>query len=154
VARLGGLAILRVMEQRLTVITLGVSDVARARAFYCDGLGWTAAPSSNDDIVFIPVGQIVLALYPRQLLAEDARLPPGGGGFDGVTLAQNVATKAEVDAALAKAAQAGARISKPAEEVSWGGYSGYFLDLDGHAWEIAYNPLWGLTPDGRVSLPG
>jgi catechol 2,3-dioxygenase-like lactoylglutathione lyase family enzyme len=146
---------LGVVEQRLTVITLGVADLARARRFYCDGLGWAASPSSSDDIVFIPVGQIVLALYPRGLLAEDAALPPGrAGGFDGVTLAQNVRTRGEVDAALARAAAAGARICKPAQEVFWGGYSGYFLDPDGHAWEVAYNPLWGLTPDGRVVLPG
>jgi catechol 2,3-dioxygenase-like lactoylglutathione lyase family enzyme len=144
------------MDQRLTVITLGVADLSRARRFYCDGLGWTAAASSNDDIVFIPVGSIVLALYPRHLLAEDARLPvpPAAGGFEGVTLAQNVATRAAVDAALARAAEAGARISKPAQEVFWGGYSGYFVDPDGHAWEVAYNPLWGMTPDGRVVLPG
>jgi predicted lactoylglutathione lyase len=143
------------MEQRLTVITLGVADLALSRRFYCEGLGWTASPSSSDDIVFIPVGQIVLALYPRPLLAQDACLPPTPtGGFDGITLAQNVKSKAEVDAALARAVRAGARLSKPAQEVFWGGYSGYFLDPDGHAWEIAYNPLWGLTPDGRVVLPG
>jgi catechol 2,3-dioxygenase-like lactoylglutathione lyase family enzyme len=142
------------MEQRLTVITLGVADLARSRRFYCEGLGWSAAPGSNDDIVFIPVGQIVLALYPRTLLAEDAGLPAGAGGFDGVTLAQNVRTREEVDAALARAVQAGARLSRPAQEVFWGGYSGYFLDPDGHAWEVAFNPHWGLTPDGRVLLPG
>jgi uncharacterized protein len=142
------------MDQRLTVITLGVSDLPRARRFYCEGLGWTAAPSSTDDIVFIPVGSIVLALFPRHLLAEDAGLPPGQGGFDGVTLAQNVATKQAVDAALARAAAAGARISKPAQEVFWGGYSGYFVDPDGHAWEVAFNPHWGLSPDCRVLLPG
>jgi catechol 2,3-dioxygenase-like lactoylglutathione lyase family enzyme len=142
------------MEQRLTVITLGVADVDRARRFYCDGLGWTAAPGSSAEIVFIHVGTIVLALYPRQLLAEDAGAASVGGGFDGVTLAQNVGTKAEVDAALARAVAAGAQLSRPAQEVFWGGYSGYFLDLDGHAWEVAYNPHWGLSPDGRVLLPG
>jgi catechol 2,3-dioxygenase-like lactoylglutathione lyase family enzyme len=143
------------MDQRLTVITLGVSDVARARRFYCEGLGWSAAPSSTGDIVFIPVGHLVLALYPRDLLAEDAGVAPRPAtGFDGIALAQNVHSKGEVDAALARAAAAGATISRPAQEVFWGGYSGYFLDLDGHAWEVAYNPLWGLSPDGRVLLPG
>jgi catechol 2,3-dioxygenase-like lactoylglutathione lyase family enzyme len=142
------------MDQRLTVITLGVADVARARRFYCDGLGWTVAPGSSDDIVFIPVGTIVLALYPRPLLAEDAGAAAVGGGFDGVTLAQNVRSKAEVDAALARAVAAGAQLARPAQEVFWGGYSGYFLDPDGHAWEVAYNPHWGLSPDGRVLLPG
>jgi catechol 2,3-dioxygenase-like lactoylglutathione lyase family enzyme len=143
------------MHQRLTVITLGVDDIARARRFYCEGLGWTAGAGSSEDIVFIPVGHLVLALYPRQLLAEDAGLAAGArGGFDGVTLAQNVHSKAEVDAALAQAAAAGARISRPAQEVFWGGYSGYFVDPDGHAWEVAYNPHWGLSPDGRVLLPG
>jgi catechol 2,3-dioxygenase-like lactoylglutathione lyase family enzyme len=142
------------MEQRLTVITLGVADLSRARRFYCDGLGWSAAPGSNEDIAFIPVGQIVLALFPRKLLAEDAGVPDPGSGFGGVTLAQNVRSKEEVDAALARAVAAGATISRPAQEVSWGGYSGYFLDPDGHAWEVAFNPHWGLTPDGRVLLPG
>jgi catechol 2,3-dioxygenase-like lactoylglutathione lyase family enzyme len=143
------------MDQRLTVITLGVSDLARARRFYCDGLGWVASTSSSDDLLLIPVGLILLALYPRRLLAEDAGLSPGRSGeWGGITLSQNVPTKAEVDAALQRAQQAGGRISRAAQEVFWGGYSGYFLDPDGHAWEIAYNPHWGLTPDGRVVLPG
>src|SRR5689334_9444619 len=101
------------MNQRLTVVTLGVSELSAARRFYCAGLSWQASSSSNEHIVFIPVGGVVLALYPRQLLAEDACLPATGGGFGGITLAQNVASKAEVDAALARAAAAGARISKP-----------------------------------------
>jgi catechol 2,3-dioxygenase-like lactoylglutathione lyase family enzyme len=142
------------MDQRLTVITLGVADVGRARRFYCDGLGWSAAPGSSEDIVFIHVGTILLALYPRHLLAEDAGVALGARGFDGMTLAQNVGTKAEVDAALARAVAVGARLSRPAQEVFWGGYSGYFLDPDGHAWEVAYNPHWGLSPDGRILLPG
>jgi uncharacterized protein len=88
-------------------------------------------------------------------LAEDACLEPGRpGGFEGIALAQNVGSKEEVDAALVAASRAGGRICRPAREVSWGGYSGYFLDPDDHAWEVAFNPYWGLSPDGRVLLPG
>jgi catechol 2,3-dioxygenase-like lactoylglutathione lyase family enzyme len=141
------------MDQRINVVTLGVASIERARSFYCDALGWQPSETSTDEIVFIPMGAIVLALYPRGLLAEDARLGAEGTGFGGITLAQNVATKPEVDAALGAAVQAGGKVLRPAQEVFWGGYSGYFADPDGHAWEVAYNPHWSLTPDGRVVLP-
>jgi catechol 2,3-dioxygenase-like lactoylglutathione lyase family enzyme len=124
----------------LTVITLGVSDLARSRRFYCDGLGFSP-------------GGVVLALYPRDLLAKDAQLSPKGSGFGGVTVARNVGTKAEVDAALDAARAAGAKILKPAQEAFWGGYSGYFADPDSHPWEVAYNPHWKLDAEGRVVLP-
>src|SRR5579871_5345993 len=98
------------MEPRLTVVTLGVSDLSRARRFYCEGLGWRASSASNEHIVFIDAGGVVLALYPRERLADDAKVDPAGSGFGGVTLAHNVGSKSEVDAALAAAQKAGARI--------------------------------------------
>ncbi|MFO0579958.1 MAG: VOC family protein [Polyangia bacterium] len=136
-----------------TVITLGVADLVRARAFYCDGLGFVASSSGNEHIVFLKTAGIVLALYSRAALAEDACLPAEGSGFGGVTLARNLGSPAEVDAFLARAQQAGARILKPAQKVFWGGYSGYFADPDGHPWEVAHNPFWRLSPAGLVELP-
>jgi catechol 2,3-dioxygenase-like lactoylglutathione lyase family enzyme len=138
---------------RLTVITLGVSDLARSRRFYCEGLGFSPSSASNDHIVFLDAGGVVLALYPRDLLAKDAQLSPKGSGFGGIALARNVRTKAEVDAALEAARKAGAKILKPAEQAFWGGYSGYFADPDDHPWEVAYNPHWKLDAEGRVVLP-
>ena len=138
---------------RLTVVTLGVSDLARSRRFYCDGLGFSQSSASNVQIVFLDAGGGVLALYPRELLAKDAQVSPKGSGFGGITLACNVGTKAEVDAALEAARKAGAKILKPAQEAFWGGYSGYFADPDGHPWEVAYNPHWKLDAEGRVMLP-
>jgi len=140
------------MTPRINVITLGVANLAVARKFYCEGLGWPASSSSNEQIVFIDAGGVVLGLYPRALLADDALLTPGTG-FGGVTLAQNVASKAEVDDALNAAVKAGATILKPAVDTFWGGYSGYFTDPDGHPWEVAWNPHWTLDKDRRVVLP-
>lgn len=142
------------MEPRLNIITLGVSDLQRSLRFYCDGLGWKPSSVSNEDIVFIPLGGVVLALFARDSLAADAKLAPGGGsGFAGFTVAQNVPSKEAVDAALAHAKAAGATILKPAEDVFWGGYSGYFSDPDGYAWEVAWNPHFTLTESGTLALP-
>jgi uncharacterized glyoxalase superfamily protein PhnB len=138
---------------RVTVVTLAVRDIARSRSFYCDGLGFVASSSSGESIVFMDAGGFVLALYRRKLLAEDANLRPEGHGFGGVTLARNVGSKAEVDAALALARDAGATVLKPAQDAFWGGYSGYFADPDGHPWEVAYNPHWKLDRAGAVVLP-
>jgi catechol 2,3-dioxygenase-like lactoylglutathione lyase family enzyme len=138
----------------LTVVTLGVHDLARARAFYLDGLGWRPAPGSSDDIVFFSAGGVIVALYPRELLAKDACLPAEGTGFSGVSLAQNVASPQEVDAALARSLASGGKLLKPAQRVFWGGYSGYFADPDGHVWEVAHNPHWQLSADGQVELSG
>ena len=140
------------MEQRLSVVTLGVADLERSRRFYEDGLGWRRG-NASDEVVFFQIGGAVLALFPRDALAEDARLPAEGSGFGGVTLAQCVRTREEVDAVLAEAAAAGATILKPAQDVFWGGYSGYFADPDGHPWEVAWNPHWALGDDGGVKLP-
>src|SRR5580704_616162 len=123
-------------EPRLTVVTLGVQDLARSRTFY-QVLGFRPASSSNESIVFMDAGGVVLALYRRKLLADDANIPSEGSGFGGVTLARNVGSKGEVDAALDAAKKAGATVLKPAQEAFWGGYSGHFADPDGHPWEVA-----------------
>lgn len=140
------------MQQRLSVVTLGVEDLARSREFYETGLGFRPG-AVLDNVAFYQIGGMVLALYPRRLLAEDAQLSESGSGFGGITLAHNVASKEEVNTVLDQARVAGAVILKEARDVFWGGYSGYFADPDGHPWEIAWNPLWGLQPDGSVHLP-
>ena len=128
------------MEPRISLITLGVADLARARAFYCDGLGLPAMPQSNEQVVFIGLKSVWLSLYPREALAEDAKLSSTGSGFRGFTLAHNVRTREEVIALLAQAEQAGGKIVKPAQDTFWGGFSGYFADPDGFLWEVAWNP--------------
>lgn len=128
------------MEPRLSLVTLGVSDLPRARQFYAEGLGLPLQPQSTDDVAFFGLRGVWLALFSRAALAEDARVSSEGTGFRGVTLAHNVKTKAEVETVLAQAERAGARIVKPAQEAFWGGYSGYFEDPDGFLWEVAYNP--------------
>lgn len=128
------------MEPRLSLITLGVSDLARSRKFYEQGLGLPVRPESQDSVVFIGLHGLWLGLFAREALAEDAQVPAEGSGFRAVTLAHNVRAKAEVDALMAQAERAGAKITRPAQEVFWGGYTGYFSDPDGHLWEVAYNP--------------
>ncbi len=127
------------MEPRISIVTLGVRDLQRSISFYQDGLG---LPIENDGqgIAFFAFEGTKLALYPRDKLAEDATVDSSGSGFSGITLSHNVRTKEEVDAVLRLAASVGGRIVKPAQEVFWGGYSGYFEDPDGHLWEVAWNP--------------
>ncbi len=137
------------MEPRVSLITLGVADVARARSFY-ERLDWTGT-SPDGEVVFIQAGGLVLALWSRDLLAADSEVIDGGG-WGGVTLAHNVRSPAEVDAVLAEADQAGATIARPGRSTEWGGYSGVFVDPDGHPWEVAHNPHWELTDDGSVRL--
>jgi uncharacterized protein len=142
------------MQPRITLITLGVGDLERAQRFYRDGLGWPLSSASVEgDVAFFRTDGAVLALYPRELLAADAHLPPDGSGFGGIALAQNVRSRAEVDAVLAQAVAAGGAILKPAVEAEWGGYHGYFADLDGYPWEIAWNPGFPINPDGSLDLP-
>ncbi len=141
------------MEQRLTMVTLGVADMAVARRFYCDGLGWRESAASNEQVSFIEAGGVVLGLYGRTPLAEDAGVSDAGEGFRGVALAHNVASQADVDRVLDEAVAAGATLVKPAETVFWGGYSGYFADPDGHLWEVAHNPFLPLDAHGRMTLP-
>ena len=138
------------MEQRLSVVTLGVRDLGRARAFY-EALGWRTGAAADDDVVFFQAGAMVVSLWGRAQLAEDSGVDDAGG-WGGVTLAHNVRSPAEVDAVMAQAEAAGATIARPAAETFWGGYSGVFLDPEGHAWEVAHNPHWSLAPDGSVRL--
>jgi len=140
---------LGVMDQRVSLITLGVADTARARAFY-EGLGWSGE-SPDGDVVFFQVGGMVLGLWGRDKLAHDSAVVDAGG-WGGVTLAYNVASPAEVDAVLAAAKAAGAAIGRPAATTFWGGYSGVFVDPDGHPWEVAHNPGWVLAEDGATRL--
>jgi uncharacterized protein len=144
-----GLGSVWVMEQRLSLVTLGVSDLDRAKAFY-EALGWQPHPG-DDDVVFFQAGGFVLALWGREELAEDSAVADSDG-WGGVTLAQNVRSPAEVDAVLSQAEAAGARIGRPGAETFWGGYSGVFVDPDGHPWEVAHNPFWTITEDGRTLL--
>jgi len=141
------------MDQRISLVTLGVADLARARRFYCDGLGWRESAAGNESVCFIDAGGVVLGLYGRAALAEDAGVPAERRGFSGFALAQNVAGEADVDRVLAEAATAGGTLVKPGQKVFWGGYSGYFADPDGHLWEVAHNPFFPLDADGRIQLP-
>lgn len=141
------------MRQKLNIITLGVSDLRRSLEFYEKGLGWKKSSASQDNIIFFPLGGMVLALYPRELLAEDATVPAKGSGFSGITIAYNAKSEKEVDEVLAEVKKLGAAIVKPAQKVFWGGYSGYFKDPDGHLFEVAYNPFWGFDANDNLELP-
>ncbi len=125
------------MAPTISMITLGVADLERSIRFYETGLGYVRAPGDWESIAFFDVGGAQLALYPRTLLAEDVGISPSGEGFSAVTLAQNLNSSVEVNAALARAVEAGGTLVKPGQPVFWGGYSGYFADPDGHLWEIA-----------------
>jgi catechol 2,3-dioxygenase-like lactoylglutathione lyase family enzyme len=140
------------MEQRITLITLGVRDLEKSTAFF-ERLGWRRSVSQVEGISFFQCGCIAVSLFPRSELAEDAGVSPDGDGFGGFAIAYNTRSKEDVDAVLADAQSAGAVIVKPAEEASWGGYSGYFRDLDGHLWEVAWNPGFPLDDSGAVQLP-
>ncbi|MGZ6899203.1 MAG: VOC family protein [Acidimicrobiia bacterium] len=135
---------------RVSLVTLGVSDLARSRAFY-DALGWERV-GDDEGVAFYRTAGAIVALFPLSDLAADAHVSPERSGFAGFSLAINVADDAGVDAALAAAAGAGATILKPAERVFWGGYSGYFADTDGFAWEVAHNPGWPLDERGLPQL--
>jgi uncharacterized protein len=138
------------VEQRLSLVTLGVSDLARSRAFY-EALDWTTRAEPDDDVVFFQTGCMIVALWGRTKLAGDSGVQDEGG-WGGVTLAHNVRSPQEVDAVLTEAGAAGAAIARPGAPTFWGGYSGVFLDPDGHPWEVAHNPHWRLAEDGSVSL--
>lgn len=139
------------MDQRLSLVTLGVADLERARRFYEAGLGWERN-NKDDSVAFYQLPGMILALWSREALAEDAGIADGGAVFGGVALAYNTRSRGEVDAVLAEAETAGARILKPADETFWGGYSGYFADPDGHLWEVGWNPFWSMDAEGRIRL--
>lgn len=146
------------MEQRLSLVTLGVADPARSRRFY-ERLGWRASSIGGGDVVFFQLGGIALGLWGRAALAADAGLADvgpadAGSGFGGIALAHNVRTEAEVDALLDLAAGSGGRVLRAAAPAEWGGRSGYFADSDGHVWEVAWNPHFPIAEDGSLQLPG
>lgn len=140
------------MEQRISIITLGVADLSRSIAFY-ERLGWRRSMQETEGIAFFRAGSMAFALYPRRELAKDADVSPDGQGFTGFSLAYNARTRDEVDSVLAEAQAAGAKLQKPAREAFWGGYSGYFADPDGYLWEVAWNPSFTISPDGAIHLP-
>jgi uncharacterized protein len=140
------------MEQRVSLITLGVSDLARARAFY-EAMGWTSAAAPADDVVFFQAGGMVVALWSREQLAADSAVQDGGG-WGGITPAHNTRSPAEVDAVLEEARAAGGTVLREGAGTFWGGYSGVFADPDGHPWEVAHNPHWTIRDDGSVELGG
>ncbi|HZA90917.1 MAG TPA: VOC family protein [Solirubrobacterales bacterium] len=138
------------MEQRVSLVTLGVADSDRARVFY-EALGWTTGAQPDEDTVFFQAGGLIVGLWDRAKLAEDSKMNDAGG-WGGITLAHNVGSPEEVDAVLEEARAAGAKIGRPGGETFYGGYSGIFIDPDGHPWEIAHNPGFTLHEDGSIAL--
>lgn len=140
------------MEQRLSIITLGVSDLKASEKFYLDQFGWERDGRSNEQICFMHMHNgLFLSLYAKEALAEDAGVNPQGSGFRGISLAYNTRSEAEVDEIFAKLSEKGIGIVKAPEKVFWGGYSGYIADPDGYLWEIAYNPFVSLDAEGNIS---
>ena len=135
---------------RINIVTLGVDDLARSRAFY-EALGWVAAAGPGDDVVFFQAGGLVVGLWDRSRLAED-RGVTDDGGWGGSGLAHNVRSPAEVDRIVDEARSAGATVSREPASTFWGGYSGVFCDPDGHPWEVAHNPYWTVRDDGSIDL--
>jgi predicted lactoylglutathione lyase len=140
------------MEQRLSLVTLGVRDLDRARSFY-EALGWTTGAAPDDDVVFFQAGGMIVALWGRDQLTEDSEVDDSGG-WGGITLAYNTRSPQEVDSVIEEARKAGAKIGREPAETFWGGYSAIFIDPEGHPWEVAHNPRWTIADDGSVSLPG
>jgi uncharacterized protein len=139
------------MNQRLHMITLGVRDLEASTKFYAEKLGWTIA-KPQDGIAFFQAGSVVLALYPREALAEDAVTSPEGSGFAGITLAYNARSEVEVDEIISELKSKGVKIVKEPQKVFWGGYSSYFADPDGYLWEVAYNPFSTFDEDGNLKF--
>ncbi|MEX1037059.1 MAG: VOC family protein [Sneathiella sp.] len=140
------------MDQRISLITLGVKDLARSTQFF-EALGWKRSVKDAPGVSFFQCGSIAFGLFLREELAKDAGVSTTGSGFEGFSIAYNARSKAEVDEVLAEVSSLGAEVIKPAEEVFWGGYSGYFRDLDGHLWEVAWNPGFEIDITGAVTLP-
>ncbi|MDD2794161.1 MAG: VOC family protein [Sediminibacterium sp.] len=140
------------MQQKLHLITLGTDDFEKSVNFYEKGLGWKKSDKSMDGLTLFNLGGIVLALHPREELAADTTLAYQPSAFSGLTISHNTRSEKEVDEVLAKVAELGATIVKPAQKVYWGGYSGYFKDLDDHLFEVAYNPFWELDENGHLVI--
>jgi catechol 2,3-dioxygenase-like lactoylglutathione lyase family enzyme len=140
------------MRQKLNLITLGVDDFEKSVNFYEKGLGWTKSDKSVEGLALFPLGGMILALHPRHEQAEDATLEYQPTAFSGMTISYNGKSEQEVDEVLKQVADLGATIIKPAQKVFWGGYSGYFKDLDGHLFEVAYNPFWPLDEHDNIAL--
>ena len=140
------------MNRHLHLITLGVSDFEKSRKFYTDILGWKPTSTSNDNILFFQAGGVVMAIYPREKLAEDAMTSPEGSGFSGITLAYNAQSEAEVDEIIGDLKAKGVKIVKEPQKVFWGGYSSYFADPDDYRWEVAYNPFFEFDENGNLKL--
>ena len=140
------------MDQRLHLITLGVTDFERSLTFYSQILGWKPASATSKDVAFFQAGGVVFAIYPREKLAEDALTSAEGSGFSGVTLSYNAGSKTEVDKIIRELKAKGVQIKKEPQKVSWGGYSSYFSDPDGFLWEVAYNPFFPFDENGNLKL--
>ncbi|HET7142523.1 MAG TPA: VOC family protein [Anaerolineales bacterium] len=140
------------MKQHLHIITLGVRDFKASYEFYTTKLGWKPSSGSNDDIAFFQTSGVVLAIYPRETLAEDALASPEGNGFSGITLAYNARSEAEVDEIIKDLKLKGVKIIKEPQKVFWGGYSSYFADPDDYRWEVAYNPFFPFDENGNLKL--
>ena len=140
------------MRQKLNLITLGVADFERSLKFYETGLGWKKSAKSMDDLALFPLGGITLALYPREALADDVTVKFQPSEFNGIALAYNTKSEKEVDEVLKRVEEIGGTIVKPAQKVFWGGYSGYFKDIDGYVFEVAYNPFWELDENDNLKL--
>ena len=141
-----------IIPAHISLITLGVADVAKATTFY-ERLGLTKSKASQESVSFFQAGPVVLALWRRDAQKDDAEAAAVWAGNGGIVVAQNLPSEDAVDVMMARAEASGARVLKPAAKTFWGGYSGYFADPDGHLWEVAFNPFWELDEDGRVRLP-
>lgn len=140
------------MNQHLHLVTLGVRDFEKSKKFYTETLGWKASSSSNEDVTFFQAGGIVLSIYPREKLAEDALVDREGSGFAEFTLAHNARSESEVDEIIRELKLKGVKILKEPQKVFWGGYSSYFADPDGYCWEVAYNPFFPFDENGNLKL--
>ena len=140
------------MNQHLHLVTLGVRDFETSKRFYTEVLGWKPSGSSSEEVAFFQAGGVVLSIFPRENLAEDAAISPEGSGFSGFTLAYNAQSEAEVDELIANLTSKGVKILKEPQKVFWGGYNSYFADPDGYCWEVAYNPFFPFDENGNLKL--
>lgn len=140
------------MNQHLHLVTLGVRDFEKSKKFYTETLGWKSSSASGEDVVFIQAGGVVISIYPRENLAEDALVSPVGNGFSGITLAYNTRSESEVDEIIRDLKSKGVKIAKEPQKAFWGGYNSYFADPDDYLWEVAYNPFFPFDENGILKL--